>query len=342
MTAPLRFVGGILAVWVGLRVAMTLVNEGGPGEAAATRAMGPAGRMEAMRPGPVAAGPVASGPVASRPVANEAVANGPVGAGRVVARPVVRLVIGRGEIEPPAREHPPPDVQVSVVDGQQIILPPLPAIGPAGPDREVADTVPRSRWSGDAYVFLRRQGPAGLAPGAQLGGGQGFARLSYRLDEAGRRAATARVSRATGVRQSEAAVGLRGAIAPGVAMTVERRIALDAGGRSAWAAFAAAGVAGRTVGPVVVDGYAQAGLVGARRRDMFVDGAMRAGRAVGVARVGLGLWGAAQPGAARLDGGPYASVRLPAGLSLAVDWRVRVAGDARPGSGLAMTVAAGF
>jgi hypothetical protein len=206
----------------------------------------------------------------------------------------------------------------------------------------VAENVAASRWSGDAYVFLRRAGAAGLAPGAQLGGGQAFARLSYRLDEGGRLAATARVSRALGVRQSEGALGVRGAITPGVAMTVERRIALDAGGRSTWAAFVAAGIDGRTVGPVVVDGYAQAGVVGARRRDGFVDGAMRVGMQADAVRLGAGIWGAAQPGAARLDVGPQAVMRGPAGLSLAVDWRVRIAGEARPGSGVAVTLAAGF
>ena len=52
---------------------------------------------------------------------------------------------------------------------------------------------------------------------------------------------------------------------------------------------------------VVVDGYAQAGMVGARRRDLFADGALRGGyrRELGGSRsltLGGGAWGAAQPG----------------------------------------------
>lgn len=199
-----------------------------------------------------------------------------------------------------------------------------------------------ARWSGDAYLFLRGGGAAGLAPGAQLGGGQAFARLSYRLDRAGRTAATLRISRALGRRQGEAAPGLRHTLRPGLTATVERRIALDEGGRSAWSAFVAGGIDGRAAGPLVVDGYAQAGVVGARRRDGFVDGAMRLSRKAGATKAGIGAWGAAQPGAARLDVGPQMTVRLPAGTMAALDWRIRVAGEARPGSGVSLTIAAGF
>ena len=54
---------------------------------------------------------------------------------------------------------------------------------------------------------------------------------------------------------------------------------------------------------------------------------------------------AAQPGVERLDLGPRVALGLPLGrtaATLAAEWRVRVAGDAAPRSGLAITLAADF
>jgi hypothetical protein len=61
--------------------------------------------------------------------------------------------------------------------------------------------------------------------------------------------------------------------------------------------------------------------------------------------VGAALSGGAQPGISRLDIGPEIQVRLPlpqGGARLSVEWRERVAGDALPGSGLAITLGADF
>ncbi len=77
---------------------------------------------------------------------------------------------------------------------------------------------------------------------------------------------------------------------------------------------------------------------------------MRIGRegplthAVGLT-LGAGAWGGAQPGTARFDLGPQAALRFPlgeAGFVLAIDWRLRVAGRARPGSGPTLTFGADF
>ena len=60
---------------------------------------------------------------------------------------------------------------------------------------------------------------------------------------------------------------------------------------------------------------------------------------------GAGVWGAAQPGAARLDVGPHIALRIPAAgtsIAIAADWRFRIAGDARPGSGPTLTIASDF
>lgn len=97
-------------------------------------------------------------------------------------------------------------------------------------------------------------------------------------------------------------------------------------------------------------GYAQAGYVGGRDATGFADGNIIAERPLaGVDRTWLsaggGVWGGAQRGATRLDVGPSASLRFRLGGGagrVALDYRYRVAGNAEPASGAALTVSAGF
>ncbi|MCT2559023.1 hypothetical protein N0B51_08520 [Tsuneonella sp. YG55] len=98
------------------------------------------------------------------------------------------------------------------------------------------------------------------------------------------------------------------------------------------------------------EAYAQAGFVGGREATGFVDGQVRVDRelaslAGGDLRLGFGAWGGAQKYAARLDVGPGLTLDLreaglPARLSL--DYRVRIAGGARPSNGPAVTLSTGF
>ena len=96
--------------------------------------------------------------------------------------------------------------------------------------------------------------------------------------------------------------------------------------------------------------YAQVGYVGGKQSTPFFDVQAVADRKLTSAgsaelRLGAGVWSGGQKGAARLDLGPRASLRLdtaPARSRLALDWRFRVAGDARPGSGPTLTFSAGF
>jgi hypothetical protein len=126
--------------------------------------------------------------------------------------------------------------------------------------------------------------------------------------------------------------------------------AIGPDGRNVWSAYAAGGLYRELPAKLELAAYAQAGVVGAKRRDLFVDGAARIGRSVALGGgksllVGGGIWGAAQPGTERLDIGPHASIRMPmAGTSVtaAVDWRIRVAGKASPGTGAAFTLATDF
>ena len=212
-----------------------------------------------------------------------------------------------------------------------------------------------SRFSGSAWAFLRGGGRASaLSPVGQIGGGQTGARLLYRIDKAERLAVAARVSRTIGgIHQTEAAIGLdwKPIDTLPVHLLLDRRIAIDKGGRNAWTLGAAGGVDDVRIAPGWrLDGYGEAGVVGARSRDLYADGAARIARAIDLGSgrslaIGGGVWGAAQPGAARLDAGPSVVLRAPVAghvMAVALDWRERLVGDAKPGSGIALTIATDF
>jgi hypothetical protein len=200
-----------------------------------------------------------------------------------------------------------------------------------------------------AYLFLRGGSGRALSSGSALGGSQAAARIAVPIAASGHVAAAARLYAPLHGKGAEAALGLDwrpGAAIP-LRVSVERRQRLDEAGRSAWSAYAAGGFYRALPGSLHLDGYAQAGVVGIRARDLFVDGALRIERGIGTGRVttglGAGLWGAAQPGAERVDVGPRAVLHLPVAdhaLSLALEGRFRVAGRAQPGSGVAVTLAA--
>jgi len=222
------------------------------------------------------------------------------------------------------------------------------------------EVAPRdTRWSGSAWAYFREGSGQGsgssLATGGQLGGSQAGLRLAYRINDDLYHpvALTMRATSPVERRGAEIALGIEGkpfASLP-VRVALSRRIGLDRAGRDAWELMLAGGVYDRRLpGGLRLDGYAQAGVVGARRRDLFADGALRVGRPLPVGRdasltIGGGVWGAAQPGVERLDLGPSAVLRAPLGktaITAALDWRIRVAGDASPNSGVALTLAGDF
>ena len=62
-------------------------------------------------------------------------------------------------------------------------------------------------------------------------------------------------------------------------------------------------------------------------------------------RLGALAAAAIQPGTGRVDIGPRLTLKLPDvghGSRIAIDWRQRIAGDARPESGAALTLATDF
>jgi hypothetical protein len=206
----------------------------------------------------------------------------------------------------------------------------------------VPATVSGSRWTLSAWAFVRPGDAASLAPAGTLGGSQIGARTTYRL-KPGLTASLRLYAPLSSPRAAEAAAGLdwQPLRRVPVRLLAERRQALGPEGRSAWSVMAYGGVDAIKAGPFRIDAYGEAGVVGARRRDLFADGAARLTLPAGRLRLGAGVWGAAQPGVSRLDAGPHVEARLgPASLS--ADWRFRLAGHARPGSGPAITLSTGF
>jgi hypothetical protein len=220
--------------------------------------------------------------------------------------------------------------------------------------RTFVGAAPVNRWSGSAWLLVRGGEAQSLAAGGMLGGSQAGARLGYRIngDAARPLALTARLyTPARRPEGAEAAVGVEWqplARLP-VRLLAERRQAIGDEGRSAFSLTAYGGMAERKLaGPVRLDAYAQAGIVGLRSRDLFFDGSATVGVGIGeggMFRLGAGVWGAAQSGASRLDAGPSLSLRAPAfgrNVRISADWRMRLAGDAAPGSGPALTVGTDF
>lgn len=107
---------------------------------------------------------------------------------------------------------------------------------------------------------------------------------------------------------------------------------------------------------LTAEAYAQGGYVGGEFATPFIDGQARVTREVArfggagatggaLLAAGAGAWGGAQKDVQRLDIGPSASVSFNIGKvysRVAVDYRFRVAGEARPRSGPALTLSAGF
>ena len=230
------------------------------------------------------------------------------------------------------------------------------------PFHPVGHEAPRPRrWSADGWVLLRRGGNVSLATGsapATYGASQAGAVLRYSLapDSDHKPAAYLRTTAAlNGSKEREAALGLSARPLPSVPVvaSVELRATDQAGEtRLRPAAMLVTELAPFSL-PMSARGeaYVQAGYVGGRFSTPFVDGQLRVDKGIaqlgkGEVRAGAGAWGGAQKGASRLDVGPAATMGLGIGdgasARVSVDWRFRVAGNAEPSSGPALTLSAGF
>lgn len=214
-------------------------------------------------------------------------------------------------------------------------------------------------WSLSAWALVREKGSAPSLPYApvagELAGSQGGVRLAYGFGKEGRLRAYGRAAMALERRQqSEAAVGLTYSPVAAVPLDIamEQRVKLGREGRSAMAAMVVGGVSGKELAHNFrLDAYGQAGMVGLRSRDAFADGAVVVDRAWNLdqerqsLRIGAVITGAVQPGLSRVDVGPRVTLPLPGvgkGARVAVDWRQRIAGNAQPDRGLALTLGVDF
>lgn len=237
--------------------------------------------------------------------------------------------------------------------------PPGPSLAASSPDRTRTFV---SRWSADGWLLLRREGTPDI-PGPILSDRPGYGRsqagavIRYSLvpGSASRPRAYVRVAAAlAGPRDREVAAGLSFRPLPEVPLRVaaEGRASESAAGRRARPAAYAVTEFPPLDLPLDMraEAYVQAGYVGGGFATAFVDGQARVERRVARVRdaeiaAGAGAWGGAQRDSARLDIGPTATATFRLGEArgrVAADYRFRVAGDAEPASGPALTVSAGF
>lgn len=204
--------------------------------------------------------------------------------------------------------------------------------------------------SGAAWLLWR---PAGagrpLGTGGQLGGSQAGVRVLLPLAMHGALRASLRGTMplaSPSVYEVSPGISVRPFKNVALEVIAERRLRAGAGEHDATSVFASGGFSARSGSSVHFEGYAQAGGVGMHRTMWFADGAASLRRAVSTSiDVGGGIWGGIQPGVKRLDIGPSAAFLLPVGrrdVRLTADWRFRIAGDAKPGSGPAITLGTNF
>ena len=332
---PLRFIGVLVAGWIGLRTVMLWPHaEAAPDPARTGIPVGRASTVAAL----AATHPV---PTPADPIRFAAVWRG--------ASIVAAHVGGAPHSMPPP---PPFATPVGTPDGPPPPPPLIAGLPRSAPATTAAGTANASRLSGSFWLVARGGGGVTNAPlGGQLGGAQAGVRLAYLLDRKHRLAAMARVTSPLGSGLREAAIGLewQPTRLP-VRIVAEQRIAMD-GGKGGPAIELVGGFGPLPIGAGFrLESYAQAGAIHRDRTEGFVDGAAHLSHPIGALGpipidVGAGLWGGAQRGAERLDVGPSITATLPIAnqrLRVSLDWRERVAGAARPGSGVALTLGADF
>lgn len=235
-------------------------------------------------------------------------------------------------------------------------------VTPTGPHRaKPAPQAIEGRWSLDAWVLWRQGSSGSLVSQGRVpsyGASQAGAALSYRLAPANRhdpraymRLYHALIDRGEG----EVALGLNARPMERVPLRAyaelrATRLGDDSTGLRP-AAFVATEFAPQKL-PAGFRGelYLQGGYVGGKASTGFADGQLHVLRDVkrfDLAQLSLGgaAWGGAQKGAHRLDLGPTVQADITLGRTparLSVDWRERVAGNAEPDSGLAVTLSTRF
>ncbi len=205
------------------------------------------------------------------------------------------------------------------------------------------------RWSGSAYSIIRGAGPVGLTGEPVLGGGQSGGSIAFTPDPLSPRpvAATLRgsVAHDDGGRSAFVAAGIQWHPVTGVTLAAERLIGVGRTGPHAWTARLAAGT-DRAIGQWRLTAYGEGGILG-HASYAAIQG--RGGVVVRVSQIeldpGMGVWSSVQRDRGttidRVDVGPGIVARAGP-FAAEVDYRVRIAGNAAPGSGPVLTLGAAF
>lgn len=239
-------------------------------------------------------------------------------------------------------------------------------VGPVAPGvayapaaaRDMAASPAARRWSLDLWALWRDDTTTPLTSGRpSYGRSQLGAVLRYRLDPASGHAPEAhfRATRALeGAQETDVAAGLsaRPLGSVPIRLAAEARVTeTDSGTELRGASYAVSELAPVALpGGLTGEAYVQGGYVTGRFATPFVDGQARITRELAGTdqfrlTAGAGAWGGAQEDASRLDVGPSAGVTFDLGAArgrVSADYRFRIAGDAEPSSGPALTLTAGF
>ena len=210
-----------------------------------------------------------------------------------------------------------------------------------------------------AYSFWRaNNGASGLANGGQYGGSQSGMIATFALQDANERLQPQRLALLVRAaishrdpQERELATGVRWRPSPKlpVTITAERRFRNTRA--DAFGVYAAGGVSEVPL-PVKfrMDVFGQAGAVSGEGGGPFFDGIARADRKIVTAsnvavHAGAGFWAGGQRDVVRVDVGPSLRTDIAVhkvNFRLTADWRFRVAGDANPGNGPAITLSTSF
>jgi hypothetical protein len=221
------------------------------------------------------------------------------------------------------------------------------------------------RWSGENWVLMRAgSGEAAQAPGAaSYGASQAGAIVRYRLGKGEIASSYAYLRTSLAIN----APGQDREVALGFGIRPVRKLPLRVLVETRLQDNRTSPMQVRPVATVITElpwqrlplgfraeAYGQAGYAGGRGATPFFDAQALLDRPLrGVVprnndlRVGAGVWSGGQEGAVRLDAGPRLSFRVDPGRlagpsRVALDWRFRLAGNARPASGPALTVTSAF
>lgn len=232
------------------------------------------------------------------------------------------------------------------------------------PSRVLGGAQTGKRWSFDQWLLMRgASGAVATAPGAaSYGGSQAGAIARYRLGRGEQHDSFAYVRTSLAIN----APGRDKELALGFGVRPLRRLPLRVLAEARVYDSSSGPVRLRPVVTVVTElpwqnlaggfraeAYGQAGYAGGLGPTAFFDAQAVVDHSIAKAtrlrrdvRIGAGIWAGGQKGAVRFDAGPRVSMPLDMGdgmsARIALDWRLRVAGNANPASGPALTIASSF